>query len=259
MTEDRSVVEAEKERADGRLVELPSEPTDHAVGSSLPLHFLHRTAAGLVAQIPPLHDHAVDARVSVEPSCGTAGVVRDRREAEWRRWVAKQPFEGGPPLGERPAGEIVVAERHEIEGHQRRRSLVAPAFHERRGGMQPLEQRDEVAPDDELAVEEEAVRRELEQRLGDLGEVAPERTTVPAAKINGGSVAGRQAAEAVPLRLVEQAVTDRELTDEASEHWLHRFFSLPIVRGRKEAMEGSAAASPVASGGSGVSERGASR
>ena len=119
--------------------------------------------------------------------------------------------------------------------------------------MQPLEQRDEVAPDDELAVEQEAVRRELEQRLGDLGEVAPERTPVPAAKINGGSVARRQAAEAVPLRLVEKAVTDRKLMDETSEHRLHTFFYLRIVRGRKEAMEEWAAASSVASGGPGVS------
>src|SRR5215217_7824920 len=73
--------------------------------------------------------------------------------------------------------------------------------------MQAREQRLEVeavrSGDDELPVQDEPALRALQQRLDHLGEVAGERTLVPAAQVDLVAVAERETAEAVPFRFVE--------------------------------------------------------
>jgi hypothetical protein len=72
---------------------------------------------------------------------------------------------------------------------------------------------------EQFAVENEALRREPLQRLDDLREVARERPLVAAAQVDLVAVAEGQAAEAVPLWLVD-VVTGRQLARELPEHRL---------------------------------------
>src|SRR5215210_3601070 len=87
--------------------------------------------------------------------------------------------------------------------------------------MQASQQRDEVellaAGDDEFAVEHELVLRQRQQRLDDLGEVACEWPLVAAAQVDLAAIAEHQAAEAVPLRLVE-VVAPRQFARQARQH-----------------------------------------
>src|SRR5215203_490840 len=87
--------------------------------------------------------------------------------------------------------------------------------------MQPCQQRDEVevfaTSDDELAIEHEPLVRQRQQGVDDLGEVARERPLVAAAQVNLAAIAEREAAEAVPLRLVE-VVAARQLAREPRQH-----------------------------------------
>src|SRR5918911_2161809 len=82
--------------------------------------------------------------------------------------------------------------------------------------MKPREERLEVVRQ-ELAVEDEARLLEPEQRLDDLGEVARERALVAAPQVELVAVPEGEAAEAVPLGLVEVAV-ERQLACQPRQH-----------------------------------------
>ena len=62
-----------------------------------------------------------------------------------------------------------------------------------------------------------AAIRQREERLDDLGEVPREWAVVTASQVDPVSLAERERAEAVPLRLVQVAVA-RQLALEAREH-----------------------------------------
>src|SRR5918911_5193274 len=87
--------------------------------------------------------------------------------------------------------------------------------------MQAAEQRLELCRHDDLAVECEAVGGQRPQRRDKLGEVPRERTLVAAAQVDVVAVTKDEAAETVPLRLVEVAVA-RQLALEPREHRLQR-------------------------------------
>ena len=74
--------------------------------------------------------------------------------------------------------------------------------------QQGLEVQPVAAGDDDLAVDHAAVRQVGPQRLDDLGEVAGQRLLAAAGQLDLVAVAEHDAAEAVPLRLVE-VVTGR--------------------------------------------------
>ena len=100
--------------------------------------------------------------------------------------------------------------------------------HARLGGMDPLQQRVEVEAaavavgHHDLAVDDAPVGQSLEERLEQLGEVAVERPLVAAGELDLVAVAEHDAAEAVPLRLVQPPVAGRDLAGELRQHRLDR-------------------------------------
>src|SRR5207253_10503807 len=104
----------------------------------------------------------------------------------------------------------------QVERDELRRRLAPEPLDARGCGMEPGEEERELGGDD-LAVEHESLGRDGEQRLHELREVARERPVVAAPQVDGVAAAEREAAEAVPLRLVE-VVADRELTGELAVH-----------------------------------------
>ena len=76
--------------------------------------------------------------------------------------------------------------------------------------------------DDDLAVDHAALERVGLHGRHDLGEVAGERALVAAAQLDLVAVPEDDAAEAVPLGLVERVVADGELGCGLGQHRLHR-------------------------------------
>src|SRR5439155_13902107 len=105
--------------------------------------------------------------------------------------------------------------------------LLRELAHARVRGMlaqlQSVEVEASLVRNDELTVEDDALGKLREQRLAQLGEVAEEGPLVAALKIEIVAVAEHEAAEAVPLRLVQHVVTvGREVARELGEHRLER-------------------------------------
>jgi hypothetical protein len=210
-----AVVEAEQERARQRLLDEPAKAGDDAVRRQRPLHLHHRALPGLVAQVSMLRDDAFEA---LEPALGHFGVRRRRRQRHRRPDVGEQLLEPQPPLGEPTVAQIVVPNADEVERDERRRRLGPQPLDPRRRGMQACHQREEVelvrARDHQLSVQHEPLDRQRKQRLHDLGEVAGARAAVARPQVDLAAVAKGQAAEAVPLRLV-QVLAHRQLPFQA--------------------------------------------
>ena len=106
--------------------------------------------------------------------------------------------------------------------------------------MDPLQQRLEVQPvaarDDDLAVDHALLGQVRLHRGDDLGEVAGQRPLVAAAELDLVAVAEDDAAEAVPLRLVEQPVAGGQLGRGLGQHRLHRREQRQIHAGSQSAV-----------------------
>jgi hypothetical protein len=87
-------------------------------------------------------------------------------------------------------------------------------------------ERVEVEPafvgDDELAVEDDALRKLLQHRLAQLREVAQQRALVARLQVELVAGAEHDAAETVPLRFVRHVAAGRELARELREHRFER-------------------------------------
>ena len=119
-------------------------------------------------------------------------------------------------LGQRTIEQRIVVECQQVEGDERRRRLGGESADAGFGGMDALQQRVEVEPaiiggrHDDLAVDDASLRQRRKQRFEQLGEVAGERALVAAGELDLVAVAEDDAAEAVPLRLVQPAIAGRE-------------------------------------------------
>src|SRR5262245_8035407 len=113
-------------------------------------------------------------------------------------------------LAERGLHERAVVDGQEIECNVRRWSLDREQLHSRRRAvdafLQHLELQPPVPGDHDLPVNDAALRHRRLDRIDDLGEVAGEWSFVAAAELDLIAVTEHDAAEAVPLRLVEQAL-----------------------------------------------------
>jgi hypothetical protein len=138
--------------------------------------------------------------------------------------TAQEVGESRASLAERPLAKVVRSERQQVESDVAAGRLEPQPLHARGGWMQASEQRREVEAaacrHHDLAVEHRVGRRQVEQGLDQLREVARERPVVATAQIHTARRPERQAAKAIPLRLVREAV-DRQLAGEPSEHRRH--------------------------------------
>jgi hypothetical protein len=179
------------------------------------LDLRHHTLVRLVREVGVLGDQPVEpgALEAVEPGAGDRLVAGDRREMDRRRRVRERLLERGAAVREGLAGEIVVAQREQVEGDEAGRGLTGQARHAARGRMDALLERPEVqaarAGDDDLAVDHCARREVAPDRLHQLGEVPGHRPLVAAADLDLLPVAKHDRAEAVPFGLVELAARDR--------------------------------------------------
>src|SRR3954447_10501318 len=91
--------------------------------------------------------------------------------------------------------------------------------------MNALQQRVEVEAavvggrHDDLTIDDTALWQRSEQRREQFREVARERPLVAAGQLDRITVAEHDATEAVPLRLVQPTVTNRDLGRCLREHW----------------------------------------
>ena len=207
-----------------RAVLVPAEPGHDAVGCSLVLDLEHCPLAGLVRRVEPLRDDAVEtgALEAVEPVGSERDVGRGRRQVNGRRRTAQDPLEPGSTLALRDAPEILVAERQQVPGHERRRLLRGQHRDAGRRGMDAQEQALEVEPirpaDDHFAVEHASRRQVRAKRRRELREVAVERLEVAALRVDLISVPEDDRPKAVPLGLEEPALAGRERVGELGEH-----------------------------------------
>ena len=101
------VVQAQEKGSDLPATRRVARPADHAVRRSYPLYFHHaRACTGLVPQITPFGDHAVETEPTIaQPPPGNCRAPRQRRQADpWRscRVAAKNipnARDGGPADG----------------------------------------------------------------------------------------------------------------------------------------------------------------
>src|SRR5512132_296175 len=222
------VVEAEQQRTDAVAVLVGAEPGDHAIGGPLVLDL--EPGALVLAVLPRarLSDHAVEtgALELLEPVGGDLRV--GGRGGEVDRWLgaAQHALEALAALRERVRAQVVVALGEEVEGHEARRHLGRQLRHPARGRMdahlETVEVEALLGGDHDLAVQHRALGQRATEVLDELGEVPVERALVAAPELDLVAVAEHDAAEAIPLRLVEQPVAGREIANELREHRRHR-------------------------------------
>ena len=223
------VVEPEQQRADRVLSALvPAKTGDGAVGRPRVLDLDHRAFAGLVVACCRLRDHAVEPGPfeSCQPLGGHIPIAGHRREMDGRGGISQQLFQLRAPIALRRAAEIPSLDRQEVEsdecGGHGLRQLRDPGCR----GMQAQLQRIEVEPgprrNDDLSIEHASVRQPFEERLVELGKVTVERPQVAALDEDLRRAAKDDGAKAIPLGLVEQAFTMRQLFGELRQHRFDR-------------------------------------
>jgi hypothetical protein len=141
--------------------------------------------------------------------------------------VLERLFEARATLGLRRLGQVVVADRQEVEGHVGRRGLGGELLHARDGWMNTLLQALEVEPplavdEDDLAVEHDPLRKRGFERGLELRKVSIERSPIPALDVERVAVAENEGPEPVPLRLEETRRGGRKALDELRQHRLDR-------------------------------------
>jgi hypothetical protein len=206
---------------------VPAEAGDDAVGRPGVLDLEHRPLARLVDAGGGFGDDAVEAGALEpgQPIGGNGGVGCDRRQVNGRQHAGERRLEMPAPLGLGQTAQILVADRERIECDERGWTGVGQLGHPGSGRVQAQLQRVEVEPvrrrDDDLAVDDTAVRQAGNQRVVQLGEIAIERPQVAA--LHEQVIAGPEdnRAEAVPLRLVQE-IPRRNRIGNLCQHRLDR-------------------------------------
>ena len=203
------VVEAEQQRTDAFAVLVHPETRDDAVARALVLHLQHRALAGLVGS--PSGFATTPSKPAPSKRSNHSARGRDsgrRREVERRQRIASNRSS--------PARRSRNGSSSNDSSPSARRSnttydagiSAASLLHARRGRVLAQLQRVEVEAgrrrDHELAVKNDLLRELLEQRLAQLGEVTQQWLLVAALQVEVVAVAEQDAAEAVPLRLVDE-------------------------------------------------------
>ena len=220
------VVEAQEQGADHRApaVLVPSESGDDAVGGPPVLDLEHGPFTGKVGLVEALGHDAVEtgAFEAAEPVLRQGAIARRGGEVDRTRRVAEELVEFRPPLLQRRAAQILVAEREHIPRDVGRRRLRGEKLDAGLGRMNPQEQGLEVQPgradDDDLAVQDAALRERGGERRDELGKVPVHRLLVATLEQELVPVAKDERAEPVPLRLEEPALAAGEVFRGGREH-----------------------------------------
>ncbi len=149
-----------------------------------------------------------------------------RREVDGRFGVAERRLQRETSGDEWFALEILVAQCQKIEGDEGGRRRLGQQRDARGGGVDALGQGIEIEPrrsgDDDLSIDDTAVRQVFEQRAAQLGEVTVQRLFVATAEHDIAPVSKDDATEPVPLGLVGEPFLLGKLTDQLGQHGGHR-------------------------------------
>jgi hypothetical protein len=129
----RVVEQTEQERADQILVALlvPTKASHHAVTVAFVLYLQHHPLVGLVGAVARLRHHSVQAGAfeAREPIGGHDRVGGSGRQVQGRSARLQDLFQLLAPLGERHGAEVSLAQRQQIEEHQRSRDFAGQELH----------------------------------------------------------------------------------------------------------------------------------
>ena len=204
-----AVVQPEQQGPDPvRAAGVHAVARQDAVRSAFVLDLEHDALVRLVAAVQGLGHNPVEAGSFelVEPLLRRAVVPRCGGQVDRRGTVREGLLQHAPPLGKRPAGEVLVVQRQQVERHKLRRRLRRQELHPAGRGVDPLLERFKVQPvtgltyQDDLAVEHAARRQVRLQCLHQFGEVAGHGLAVAAADLHLVAVPENDGPEAVPLR-----------------------------------------------------------
>ena len=221
-----AVEQTEQKRADAFAVLVHSVASDHAVGSAPVLHLDQGPLVGCVRVGDALGDHTVQpcALELDEPSLRNDRVRRGRAQVDRRVHPGELFDEQRVPRGQRLVHQVAIAEREKVERNERGGRLRGQATHSRLGRVDPLQQRIEIQPvvvqrrQHDLAVDHTPLRQ-LGKQWGDqFGEVAGERSFVATGQLDGVAIAKHDAPKAVPLRLVQPAITLGNAVSQFGQH-----------------------------------------
>jgi hypothetical protein len=216
------VVETEEKRADDPARLVPTEACDDAVGRALVFDLEHRALVGLVRAVERLRHDAVET-CSLEP-----GEPISRLGEVGGRWghehgilgVGERLDEPASTLGERMPRQVLVADREQVEPHERSGGALGEHPHPAVSRMDALLKRVEVEAtvghEDDLPVDDAASRQVPSECLHQLGEVPGHRALVAAAEFDLVAVPEDDGAESVPFRLDMADVGD--LSNGLGEH-----------------------------------------
>ena len=238
------VVEAEEERADAGAGGVDAVAEHHDLGGAFVLHLQQGALARRVRLGEGLGDDAVEAGALElhEPPAGEFHVPGHLAEVDGGGHALEEGLEAGATLPEGGGKEVVAAVGEEVEGDEGRRGLAGEA---RDAALRRVDALGEGLPvealpsglagaHDDLAVEDARAREEAGCGVDEFGEVACERLGAPAADLD--AIVGQRddAAEAVPLRLIEEtagnAVRGGDLLDGLRQHRRDDAAHLPSPR-----------------------------
>jgi hypothetical protein len=245
------LVEAEQQRSDCvRAALVHPIAGDHAVRGALVLDLEHHPLVRLVGAGKRLGDHPVQPGPFElgEPLLGQTAVAGSRGQMDRCLGLRQRPLQRSPPLGERPAGPVLVTQGQQVEGDERGRRLLRQQLDAARRRVNPLLQHLELQPiadhDDDLPVDDAPLRQVGFDRLDHFREVAGHRSLVAGADLHLVTVSEDDRSESVPLGLEGERPV-RDVGHRLGEHRCNRGHNRephpPIVRGRDGHPEGDEA------------------
>jgi len=132
--------------------------------------------------------------------------------------------EQGRALGERPLAQVLLAQRQQVKGDEGRGDLGREHAHPRFGGVETELEGVEVEAartgDDDLAVDHGLLGKGCAERVEELREIALQGQAVAALQVERFALAEDDAAEAIPLGLVDETGCGGDLVRGAAEHGL---------------------------------------
>ena len=205
------IVQPQQQRAHPVPTAMHAITGDHTVGGVAVLDLELGAPAGFVGTCCGLGDDAVQSG-SLEPlePAGRHGAVGGGGSEVHRRGeTGGHVDQDRSALGERRTGEVAIAQRQNVEGHETCRRLAGEPGDAARRRVDAGAEGVEVQPaawcrDDQFTVQHAALRQTRPQGSRQFREVAGQRPLVAAADLQFGAVAEDHGTEAVPLGLEPQ-------------------------------------------------------
>src|SRR5215469_6044284 len=210
---------------------MPSKSRNDAIALALMFHLEHHSLVRFVSARHRFGNDSIEPRAfePAEPISSNGTVLSRRRYMDGGRRRREYGLQFISARGQRLGAKIAILEAQQIEEDHRRGGLLGKHLDSRRSRMKPQLQRIKVETilthNDDLAIENAAIRQGLRERLQKLGEIAIKRFFVAALDQDFISVAEDECPKAIPLGFEYPVVTCWQLANPLSQHrqdgWIH--------------------------------------